>query len=142
MLAKYKVTYSVPFNGHGGSQHIQLTDDPVACEQVLSEITDPIRIEAEFEKSFAEDEWYRNLYRTSYAYNGVHPFYMWYWCSHAMQHLGQVIVVGGDVRAVRRLGFKPASTLQDALEMASDVVGRDASITHLHNPPILMADVS
>ena len=48
----------------------------------------------------------------------------------------------GDVRAVRRLGFKPASTLQDALEMASDVVGRDASITHFHNPPILMADVS
>ena len=42
----------------------------------------------------------------------------------------------------RRLGFKPASTLQDALEMASDVVGRDATITHLHNPPILMADVS
>jgi hypothetical protein len=59
-----------------------------------------------------------------------------------MQHLGQVIIVGGDPRAVRRLGFRPASTLQDALEMASDVVGREATITHLHNPPILMADVS
>jgi hypothetical protein len=67
---------------------------------------------------------------------------MWYWCSHALEHVGQVIIVGGDVRAVRRLGFKPASTLQDALEMASDVVGRDATLTHLHNPPILMADVS
>jgi hypothetical protein len=111
-------------------------------EQVLAETTDPIRIEAEFEKGFAEDEWYRHLYRTSYAYHGVHPFYMWYWCAHGLQHVGQVIVVGGDVRAVRRLGFKPASTLQDALEMASDVVGPDASITHIHNPPILMADVS
>jgi hypothetical protein len=111
-------------------------------EQVLSETTDPLRIEAEFEKGFAEDEWYRHLYRTSYAYHGVHPFYMWYWCAHALQHVGQVIIVGGDTRAVRRLGFKPASTLQDALEMASDVVGRDATITHLHNPPILMADVS
>ena len=87
-------------------------------EQVLAETTDPIEIEAEYEKQFAEDEWYRHLYRTSYAYHGVHPFYMWYWGAHALQHLGQVIIVGGDVRAVRRLGFKPASTLHDALEMA------------------------
>ena len=57
-------------------------------EQVLSETTDPVRIEAEFEKGFAEDEWYRHLYRTSYAYHGVHPFYMWYWGAHALQHLG------------------------------------------------------
>jgi len=111
-------------------------------EQVLSETTDPIEIEKTYEKSFAEDEWYRHLYRTSYAYHGVHPFYMWYWGSHALQHLGGVIIVGGDVGAVRRLGFKPASTLQDAFEMASDVVGPAASVTHFHNPPIMMADVS
>jgi lactate racemase len=111
-------------------------------EQVLADTTDPVEIEQRYEKQFAEDEWYRHLYRTSYAYHGVHPFYMWYWGAHAMEYLGQVIVVGGDPRAVRRLGFKPASTLQDALEMASDVVGVGPTITHLHNPPILMADVS
>jgi hypothetical protein len=111
-------------------------------EQVLSETTDPVEIEKTYEKSFAEDEWYRHLYRTSYAYHGVHPFYMWYWCAHALQHLGGVIVVGGDAKAVRRLGFKPASTLRDALEMAEDVVGRDPSITHMHSPPLLVAEVS
>jgi hypothetical protein len=111
-------------------------------EQVLAETTDPVRIEAEFEEQFATDPWYVHLYRTSYAYHGVHPFYMWYWCAHALQHLGQVIIVGGDPRSVRRLGFKPASTLRDALEMAEDVVGRDPSITHLHNPPIFLADVT
>jgi hypothetical protein len=111
-------------------------------EEVLADTTDPAEIEARYEKQFAEDEWYRHLYRTSYAYHGVHPFYMWYWGAHALQHLGRVIVVGGEPRAVRRLGFMPASTLDDALEMAADVVGRDASITHLHNPPIFMADVS
>jgi hypothetical protein len=111
-------------------------------EQVLADTTDPVEIEQRYEKRFAEDEWYRHLYRTSYAYHGVHPFYMWYWCAHALQHLGQVIVVGGDTRAVRRLGFRPASTMHDALEMASDVVGRQPTITHIHNPPILMADVS
>ncbi|HEX7096450.1 MAG TPA: lactate racemase domain-containing protein [Acidimicrobiales bacterium] len=110
-------------------------------EQVLADTTDPLEIEQRYEKRFAEDEWYRHLYRTSYAYHGVHPFYMWYWGSHALQHLGQVIIVGGDPRAVRRMGFRPASTMHDALEMASDVVGRQPTITHLHNPPLVMADV-
>ncbi|HUP70548.1 MAG TPA: lactate racemase domain-containing protein [Acidimicrobiales bacterium] len=110
-------------------------------EEVLAETTDPLKIEADFEERFATDPWYIHLYRTSYAYHGVHPFYMWYWCAHALSHLGGVIVVGGDVKAVRRMGFKPASTMQDALEMASDVVGRDPSITYLHAPPLLMADV-
>ncbi|MCY3617068.1 MAG: transcriptional regulator, partial [Acidimicrobiaceae bacterium] len=87
------------------------------------------------------DEWYVHLYRTSYAYHGVHPFYMWYWGAHALQWLGRVIVVGGDPKAVRRMGFQPASTLSDALEMATDVVGPAPTITHVHNPPILMADV-
>ncbi|MFN0089419.1 MAG: lactate racemase domain-containing protein [Acidimicrobiales bacterium] len=111
-------------------------------EQVLADTTDPIEIEARYEKAYAEDEWYRHLYRTSYAYHGVHPFYMWYWGAHALAHVGRVIIVGGDPRAVRRLGFHPATTLDDALEMATDVVGRAPTITHLHNPPILMADVS
>jgi hypothetical protein len=110
-------------------------------EEVLAETTDPLEIEKTYEERFATDEWYRHLYRTSYAYHGVHPFYMWYWGAHALQHLGQVIIVGGDTRAVRRLGFKPASTLRDALEMAEDVVGRHPSITHFRVPPIALADV-
>jgi hypothetical protein len=110
-------------------------------EQVLADTTDPVEIEARYEKQFAEDEWYRHLYRTSYAYHGVHPFYMWYWGCHGMAHAGKVIIVGGEPRSVRRLGFTAASTLQDALEMAEDVVGRNASITHMHNPPLVMADV-
>ena len=110
-------------------------------EQVLAETTDPLEIESRFEKQYAEDEWYRHLYRNSYAYHGVHPFYMWYWICHGLSHAGKVIVVGGETRAVRRLGFGAASTLQDALEMAEDVVGRDPTITHVHNPPLVMADV-
>ena len=110
-------------------------------EQVLAETTDPIEIEAKYEEQFATDPWYIHLYRTSHAYHGVHPFYMWYWGAHALDHLGGVIIVGGDSKAVRRLGFKPASTLRDALEMASDIVGPDPSVTHIRVPPLLMADV-
>ena len=111
-------------------------------EEVLAETTDPLVMEAQFEERFATDEWYRHLYRTSHAYHGVHPFYMWYWGSHALSHLGQVIIVGGDVRAVRRLGFRPASTMSDALEIASDVVGRQPTITYFKNPPLSMVDVT
>jgi hypothetical protein len=59
-----------------------------------------------------------------------------------MAHLGRIIVVGGNPRAVRRLGFTPASTMDDAFELAQDVVGRAPTITHLHTPPLLVADVS
>ncbi|MGH9095300.1 MAG: lactate racemase domain-containing protein [Acidimicrobiales bacterium] len=111
-------------------------------EEVLAETTDPIEIEKTYETRFATDEWYRHLYRTSHAYHGVHPFYMWYWGAHALEHLGRVIIVGGDPKAVRRLGFMPASTLTDALEMAADTVGPQPTITHFHCPPIMLADVT
>jgi hypothetical protein len=110
-------------------------------EEVLAESTDPATIEKKFEKQYATDPWYVHLYRSSYAYHGVHPFYMWYWGAHALDHLGQVIIVGGDRRAVRRMGFRAASRFEDALEMATDVVGRSPSITHMKCPPLLVAEV-
>ena len=110
-------------------------------EQVLADTTDPHEMSKTWEERYAYDDWYRHLYRTSYAYHGVHPFYMWYWGAHGMRHCGRVIIVGGDPKTVRRLGFATASTLDDALEMATDVVGRSPTITHLHTPPLMIADV-
>jgi hypothetical protein len=110
-------------------------------EEVLAETTDPAEIERRFERAYAEDEWYRHLYRTSYAYHGVHPFYMWYWGAHALEHLGDVVFVGGDPDACRRMGFRRADTLRDALEMAEQVVGRDPSVTHFHCPPLFYCEV-
>ena len=108
---------------------------------MLAETHDPAQIEQRFEAAYAEDEWYRHLYRTSYAYHGVHPFYMWYWGAHALEHLGDVIFVGGDPAACRRMGFRRADTLRDALEMAEQVVGRDPTLTHFHCPPLFYCEV-
>ncbi|HVX42595.1 MAG TPA: lactate racemase domain-containing protein [Mycobacteriales bacterium] len=110
-------------------------------EEVLAETTDPATIETKYEQQFAQDEWYRHLYRNSYAYHGVHPFYMWYWGAHALEHLGDVICVGANRKAASRMGFRTASSLMDALEMTSDSVGRSPSITYLHTPPMTLADV-
>jgi hypothetical protein len=110
-------------------------------DEVLADTRDPAEIEERYERCFAEDPWYRQLYRKSHAYHGVHPFYAWYWAAHAMRHVGDVIVVGGQREAVRHLGFKCASTLDDAFEMAEQTVGRYPSVTHLRLPPLFVADV-
>ena len=110
-------------------------------DEVLAETLDPVAIERDFEERFAEDPWYRQLFRKSNAYHGVHPFYAWYWAVHAMEHVGDVIIVGGDRKTVHHLGFKCATSLEDALEMAEQTVGRYPSITHLRMPPLLLADV-
>ncbi len=110
-------------------------------DEVLAETTDPAAIEAKFEQQYATDPWYAHLYRTSHAYHGVHPFYMWYWGAHAMDHLGDVIFVGADRKAVSRMGFRTASTFPDALDMAAETVGSSPRITYLHAPPLMLADV-
>jgi hypothetical protein len=110
-------------------------------EEILTETTDPLVLEAKYEEQFATDPWYVQLYRKSYAYHGVHPFYMWYWGAHAIEHLGGVIFVGGNRKTTARMGFRAASTLADALEMASPVVGSSPSISYLHAPPLVLADV-
>ena len=111
-------------------------------EQILSETHDLDRIEREYEERFARDSWYRQLYRHSHAYHGVHPFYMHYWMAHALEHLGDVIVVGGDRGVCERMGWRAASTLDDAMEMATQTVGPHPSVTHLHAPPLFLCEVS
>jgi hypothetical protein len=110
-------------------------------DEVLAQTTDPATIETKFEEQYATDPWYVHLYRNSYAYHGVHPFYMWYWGAHALDHLGDVICVGADRRVAARLGFRAATMLADALEMAGETVGRSPSLAYLHTPPMTLADV-
>lgn len=109
--------------------------------EVLAESHDPATIEAKFERQYATDPWYESLYRSSLALPGVHPFHRWYETAPGRAYLGEVVVVGGDRAVCARLGVRAASTLADALEIVSGSVGRDPSITYLHSPPRLVADV-
>lgn len=109
--------------------------------EVLSTTTDAVQIQEKFETKFATDPWYTHLYRTSYAFHGVHPFLLWYEMAAARAHCDDIVWVGAHRPTVDRLGFRTASTLADALEIVSSTVGRSPSITYLHNAPQLVADV-
>ena len=147
IIAVVLLTVFQSFNPRGsGTQDLAYSDfmDKVehnGVAEVLVHNDRPATIEAKFETQYATDPWYVHLYRTSHAYHGVHPFYMWYWASHAMDHVDDVVWVGASRKAVERMGFRAASSLSDALEMVSHTVGRNPSITYLHNPPHLIADV-
>jgi hypothetical protein len=60
----------------------------------------------------------------SYAYHGAHPFTVLYWAAHTLDHLGDVILVGGDPEITSCMGLKRADSVAEALEMAQDTVGR------------------
>lgn len=102
---------------------------------------DPTRLAAA-EARFAEDEWYASLYRHQHAHAAVLPFQLWAEAQDARRTLGQVIWVGADRATAERLGCRAASTLADALEMASDQVGRSPRVRYLRTPPGLVPDVS
>jgi lactate racemase len=108
---------------------------------VLTSHPDPAQIEADFETKFATDPWYAHLYRTSYAFHGVHPCHLWYQLSLARQHCSDIVWVGADRRSVDQLGFRAASTLADALEIVAASVGRTPTISYLHAPPQIVVDV-
>jgi lactate racemase len=108
---------------------------------VLTVTTNPEQISADYEEKFANDSWYVHLYRTSQAFHGVHPIYLWYRIAAAQRHCSDIVWVGADRESAARLGFRAASTLADALEMVASTVGRTPSISFLHTPPQVLVDL-
>ena len=94
------------------------------------------------QRRYAADPWYRQRARDGHAYPGVHPFLLWRRTQAMRDHLGDVVWVGADRTAAARVGGRAATTVADALEIASAAVGRDPSVRLLHSPPRLLADVA
>jgi lactate racemase-like protein len=110
--------------------------------EVFPETNDIHEIHRRYEEKYAHDPWYRTLYRHSYAYHGAHPFTVLYWAAHALDHVGDVILVGADPMTTKRMGLKHADTVAEALEMAKDTVGPSPSATYMHIPPLFVCEVS
>jgi hypothetical protein len=112
-------------------------------DRVLPTTRDSFEMEKRYEEEFARNPVYRHMYRHGHAYHGVHPFYMWYWGDAGRAHLGRVIVAGAEDPGVAdTLGFETAPSVEEAVAMARGDLGAGASITCLHAPPIVIADVA
>ena len=109
---------------------------------VLPETLDPAEIHERFEGEAAQNPWYLNLYRERFAHHPLLVFHTWYRLQNASRGLSDVIWVGGDRRSAAIMGHRAASTLADAYEVASAVVGSNPDITHLHGPGRLLGTVS
>lgn len=96
-----------------------------------------------YEKEFAHNPDYIQMYRHGHAFHGVHPFYMWYWGDAGRAHVGKVIVCGAEnPRVAHQLGWEAAPDLNTALDMARGYLGKSQpEITMSHAPPIMVADV-
>ncbi|MEQ9500743.1 MAG: lactate racemase domain-containing protein [Deltaproteobacteria bacterium] len=109
----------------------------------LPETRDSFELHKRFEKEFATNPTYIEMYRRGNAFHGAHPFYMWYWGDAGRKRVGKVICVGAKNEHVARiLGWETADTLTDAIERAKDLTRPNPDITMLHIPPILMTDVT
>jgi len=111
--------------------------------RLLPETRDAYTLESKYQDEFAYNPSYVEMYRRGNAYHGAHPFFMWYWGQRGREKCGRVIVVGSDNTTVpQMLGWERASTMAEAIDMGRSSMGRSAQITMLHQPPILMTDVT
>ena len=109
----------------------------------LTQTRDAMELHKRFERDFAKNPAFIQMYRTGSAYHPAHPFYMWYWGENGRQHMGRVIVVGADNEYVPEiLGYETAATFSEALRMAKETAPPNPDVTCLHLPPVFMTDVS
>ncbi len=110
--------------------------------RLLPETRDAMVLRHKYEEEFAKNPSYIEMYRRGNAYHGAHPFFMWYWGENGRQHVGKVIVAGAENAHVpARMGWEGAESLTEAIAVAKSFVGPNPSITLLHHPPIVMAEV-
>jgi hypothetical protein len=111
--------------------------------RLLPETRDAYTLHKKYERAFAEDPTYVEMYRHGNSYHGSHPFFMWYWGEAGRQHMGRVIVAGAtDDYMCELFGYEPAANVQEAIEMARDTAPPSPEITMLHVPPIMMTEVT
>jgi hypothetical protein len=110
--------------------------------RLLPETRDADVLRNKYEREFANNPSYVEMYRRGNAYHGAHPFFMWYWGENGRQHVGRVIAAGAENSHVpERMGWERADNLTEAIAMARSYMGRSAEITMLHQPVIALCEV-
>lgn len=123
--------------------HVQHPSYIEFFNRLLPETRDADALRDKYEREFAENPSYIEMYRRGNAYHGAHPFFMWYWGENGRRHVGRVIAAGAlNAHVPAMLGWERADNLTEAIEMARSYMGRSAEITMLHQPMIGICDMS
>ncbi|MFL5320185.1 MAG: lactate racemase domain-containing protein [Myxococcaceae bacterium] len=105
-------------------------------EKVLRLERDPTAIAEKYEPYFAGKPEFVANYQKNYAFHGAHPLYAWAMCNSARQRAARIIVAHGDPRACARLGFTPATNIEDALHRAKEALAdAQPSVAVMELPP-------
>lgn len=110
--------------------------------RVIPETLSVDEIRARHETATMHDPWYLDLYRRQLADHPLRVLHDWYRIARATARLADVIWIGGDRRTAALLGHRSASTLADALEIASTHVGDQPTMTYLRSPGRLLGRVT
>jgi hypothetical protein len=111
--------------------------------RLLPETRDAYELHKKYERQFAEDPTYIEMYRHGNAYHGSHPFFMWYWGEGGRQHIGRVIMAGArDEYMCSLFGYEPAANLHEAIAMARDSSPPSPEITYFASRSIFLCDVT
>jgi hypothetical protein len=115
------------------------SNSSIAC--CLSHAT-PSNLRDKYEREFANNPSYVEMYRRGNAYHGAHPFFMCIGAKTAVSTFGKVIAAGAENAHVpAMLGWERADNLTEAVAMARNIMGNSAEITMLHQPMIGIADM-
>ncbi len=105
--------------------------------KILGSERDPNEIMRKYEKRFAENKDYIAKYRFKYAFHPVHGLMATYPLKR-LNHASEIIVAGiEDAKTAEHVGFSATKSVEDAIAMALDVHGKDASIAIVQYPMMI-----
>ncbi|MFH1628980.1 MAG: lactate racemase domain-containing protein [Pseudomonadota bacterium] len=103
-------------------------------DRILPTYRDPYEIIDLFEEDFSHRPEYIYKYRHCYGFHPMHGIMTTYPLKR-FRHASKVFVAGAERPSlIKHLGFEPTGTVEEAIEKARDIHGKDASITFVKYP--------
>ncbi|MBW1824589.1 MAG: DUF2088 domain-containing protein [Deltaproteobacteria bacterium] len=103
-------------------------------DHILPTYRDPYEIIDLFEEDFSHRPEYIYKYRHCYGFHPMHGIMTTYPLKR-LRHGSKVFVAGAERPSlIKHLGFEPTRTVEEAIERAREIHGKDASITFVKYP--------
>jgi len=117
--------------------HVHLPTHREIWEEILPNYRDPYEIADVFEDDFANRPDYIYKYRFCHGFHPMHGIMTTYPLKR-LRHASKVFVAGAEhPKLIEHLGFEPTGPVEEAIEKAKDIHGKDASIVFVRYPALM-----